>query len=388
MVSAPAGAGAGAHAAPRPVFDVQQYCATRGGFDAGAAGAQDPVLFASHGHLRIAALNRPKALNAVDARMLQLLRRRYADWNADSAAAPVCVMVGVGGKAFCAGGDVVAIAKSAPGPESPRATFFYDEYQVDLLLAQLRTPNVALLDGITMGGGVGLSVHGPFRIVTENSLFAMPETAIGFFPDVGGGHFLSRLPGRLGLFLGLTGHRLRAADMLYCGIATHFVSATRVPELLDALAKLGDRSRDGVKKTLDAFHSDPGAAPLSKHRQLIDSVFSASTVADIFRGLEQHASGPEHAAVASWLKALRSASPTSLAVTMEQLERGAGLDLAGVLRMEYALSQSFMAHGDFDEGVRALLIDKDNSPKWKPAPSRDEVLRMFTAGAGVRAWSP
>jgi len=225
-------------------------------------------------------------------------------------------------------------------------------------------PWIALLDGIAMGGGVGVSVHGSHRIVTERTLFAMPETGIGLFPDVGATYMLPRLPGALGLYLGLTGARLGAADCLYAGIGTAYVAAERLEALEAALAKtpLRENPFAAVDAVLSTFRGDPGPAPIVEARERVDACFGRESLSAVLAALHGEASGWGAAQAVE----LASKSPTSLAVTFRQLCTGATLDFDSAMRLEYRLVHRFMAGHDFREGVRALLIDKDRRPRWCP----------------------
>ncbi|CAG0887781.1 unnamed protein product, partial [Cyprideis torosa] len=239
-----------------------------------------------------------------------------------------------------------------------------EEYQLDYLTSILKIPYVALISGIVMGGGVGISVHGPFRVATETTLFAMPETAIGLFPDVGGSYFLPRLKGHLGLFLALTGHRLKGADVYHAGIATHYVHSSSLPQIEEALTDLpAPVSNEAVDKVLKSFQV--GNIPefgLKERMFAINMVFSGESVDAILTTLEKEGS--------PWSldmrKTLLSMSPTSLKLTFEQLRRGASMSLKECLIMEARMGNRIMQEHDFYEGVRATLIDKDKSPKWKP----------------------
>jgi enoyl-CoA hydratase len=263
------------------------------------------------------------------------------------------VVEGGGDRAFCAGGDVRALYDARNDPASTyRADFYREEYRLNRTIFRFPKPYVAVMDGITMGGGVGVSVHGSHRVVTERTLFAMPETGIGLFPDVGGGHFLPRCPGAVGMYLGLTGARLKAADCLHAGIATHYVPSSdlgRLTEGNDSVAALEDLA------------GDPGPSPLAAERDRIDRIFGLESVAGIITALE--ADGGEWAA--KTLAILRTKAPLSLCVSFRQLREGRDLDFESVMVMEYRLSQRFMADHDFFEGVRAIIIDKDNEPRWR-----------------------
>ena len=283
-----------------------------------------------------------------------------------------------GGRAFCAGGDIRAIyeaGRGIAGDSRLTADFFREEYQVVRQVHRFPKPYVAVVDGITMGGGAGMSVNGAYRVATERTIFAMPETGIGLFPDVGATRFLNRCPGQIGPYLGLTGARLGAADALYCGFATHAVPQDRVEALYAALGgiewKSGEEYRQ-VERVLAAFAGDPGAAVpeldpgIARLRPAIDRIFAGASVEAILDAL-----GREKGEWAEWAAETRAEllrkSPTSLKVTLRQLEIGRGCDLEAALVLEYRLSQHCMAGHDFYEGVRAMVIDKDKSPRWRPA---------------------
>ena len=264
---------------------------------------------------------------------------------------------------------MVAIYESGRGDRRVAADFFRSEYRLNRRIFHYPMPYIALIDGIVMGGGVGVSVHGSHRIVTENTLFAMPETGIGLFPDVGGSHFLPRLPGQLGMFLGLTGTRLKAADCLYCGIATHYVGAEKLPALKQALAAADWRGQgpEAADAAIAGLATDPGPAPLAVHRDTIDRCFAAESVEGVLAALE--AEGDDWAA--SIRATLLACSPTSLKVTFRQIRDGAALAFDDAMVIEYRLSQACVAGHDFLEGVRAAVIDKDRQPKWRPAGLAD-----------------
>jgi len=261
------------------------------------------------------------------------------------------------------------------------------EYQLNHLIATYPKPVVSLLDGITMGGGVGLSVHAPFRVATEKTMFAMPETALGLFPDVGGSHFLSRLPGELGMYIALSGARLKAADLLYSRIATHFVPSARLNDLKDRLISLdapAEKLHESVQYALDEFSDPISSAPLMEHRKLIDECFKSDNVEEILAALQARAGESEFAA--KLVSTMEKCSPTSMKITLKQLRKGAELDIGECLKMEYRISQaccgnhpSGVGGKDFFEGVRSILIDKDHSPKWDPASLSDVTNSMVDA---------
>jgi enoyl-CoA hydratase len=336
--------------------------------------SEDEILFGRRGGLATILINRPQALNALTLDNYRRLAPRLAAWAADPSVHAV-VIRGAGGRAFCAGGDVLALYRA--GRADPRnsefpAVFFREEYRLIRQIHHYPKPYVAIIDGITMGGGVGISVNGAFRVATEKTAFAMPETGIGLFPDVGATRFLNLAPGHIGRYLGLSGARLAAADTLYCGFATHFVPQQRVEELLAALADMDwqrGRAAEQVAALLDRFAAAPGPAPLAALRPAIDRCFAADSVAAILAALqeEQNAGGAFAAWAAETRASLLTKSPTSLAITLRQLTLGRDFDLEAALALEYRLTQHVMAAHDFYEGVRAMLIDRDKTPRWQPA---------------------
>jgi len=261
---------------------------------------------------------------------------------------------------------VRAILRAGKAGEPLTADFFRAEYRLNRRIHTLAKPYIALIDGITMGGGVGISVHGSHRIATEHTVFAMPETGIGLFPDVGGTYFLPRLAGHLGLYLGLTGARLKAADTCHAGIATEYMPAARLDALEAALAAAdwGGDANGAVDRAVAGFAADPGPAPLDAHRANIDRCFAGESVEAILAALAAEAEADSWAAAT--LATLRDRSPTSLKVTFEAIRRGGELDFDRAMIMEYRLSQACLARHDFYEGIRALMIDKDGAPSWEP----------------------
>ncbi len=303
-------------------------------------------------------MNRPKALNALDLGMIRDFQAALDGWKNDPAVKLV-ILEGAGGRAFCAGGDVRAVRDAAvAGERAPVAAFFTEEYGVNQGIAEFGKPWVSLIDGVCMGGGIGLAIHNGPRVVTENALLAMPETAIALFPDVGTSHVLPRLPGALGNWLALTGARLRGADSLHAGLATHYVPAATLPALRAALL-------EGDATVVDRFAETPPPASFAAHRALIDRAFSQPTVLEIVAMLE--ADGGEWAM--QQVAILRRMSPTSLCVSMELLHRGAGMTLRQCLDEELVLTGTVVHdHPDFREGVRSVLVDKGNPPAaWSPA---------------------
>jgi enoyl-CoA hydratase len=334
----------------------------------------DDILFGREGGVATVTLNRPRALNAFTLDMYRRFDPMLRAWAEDRSVRAVLVR-GAGNRAFCAGGDVRAVCEAGRGiAGDPKLTsvFFWEEYELIRRVHRYPKPYLAIIDGITMGGGAGVSVNGAYRIATERTLLAMPETGIGLFPDVGATRFLNLCPGQIGRYLGLTGARLGPADALYCGFATHFVRRDRVPELVDGLASI--RWRDGeeraqVEEALAGFVSDPGAPPLAARRAVIDRSFAADTIETILDALAREAGsgGPDSGWAAETRAALLTKSPTSLKVTLRQLIVGRECDLEQALALEYRLTQHFMAGHDFYEGVRAVVVDKDQNPRWRPA---------------------
>jgi enoyl-CoA hydratase len=304
-------------------------------------------------------LNRPQALNALTHDMCLRLQDQLAAWAADDAVRLV-IVEGAGERAFCAGGDIRALYADWQAGGDQRFRFYRDEYRLNRFIKRYPKPYVALIDGIVMGGGVGLSIHGSHRVATERTMFAMPETGIGLFPDVGGTFFLPRLPGQIGTFLGLTGHRLNAADCLHAGLVEVALRAERLPGLVEALAEASDA--DAVGAILARFAEPAEAAPLAALRPEVDRCFAADSVEAILAKLEAEGSAFAQDTAA----ALRRKSPTSLKVTLRQLREGARLDFDDCMRLEYRLACRFAAGHDFFEGVRAVVIDKDNKPDWRP----------------------
>lgn len=330
----------------------------------------DTVLSETRGRLGLITLDRQKALNALNEEMCAEILRVLDVWEGDDGIEVVAIR-GAGDRAFCAGGDVVGLHRAGTEGTADWENFFAREYRMNHRIGTYKKPYVALMDGITMGGGVGISIHGDYRIVTENTLFAMPETGIGLIPDVGGTHALPRLPGALGTYLGLTGARLKAEDCLYAEIATHYVPAARLDALIEALAS----DVDGVADVIDRFAAAPEQPPaLEAYRDGIDKHFSGDTCEAIMSSLSM---GDEWAEGQRDL--LMKMSPTSMKVTLRALQEGAHDDLAACLEREYRIVGNIKAGHDFFEGVRAQLIDKDRKPRWNPSNLRDVTDEMVDA---------
>ncbi len=316
----------------------------------------DAVTMLREGRTARLLLDRPKALNALDLPMIRALDAALAAWR-DEPRVQVVVIDSSSERAFCAGGDIRAIRAAAlAGDFAAVEQFFAEEYALNAAIAAYPKPYVALIDGICMGGGIGVSVHGTVRVATEHGIFAMPETAIGFFPDIGATYVLPRLPGALGIYLGLTGERLRGADAVHAGLATHFVPRAALPSLRAALAA------DGVAAV--ATHAAPlPPFTIAPHRAAIDRCFSAPSVPEILARLA--AEGTEWAGAT--LATMRMMSPSSLSWSLAAILRGATLDLPAALAAELRLTRPVCRHPDFAEGVRAMVVDKDRQPRWTPA---------------------
>ena len=318
-------------------------------------------------------LNRPKALNALNLGMVRELARALDAWEADPRVTRV-VVTGAGGKAFCAGGDIRALHDfGKAGDYVSMLDFWREEYILNTRIQSFPKPYVSLIDGIVMGGGVGVSLHGRYRVAGERYLFAMPEVGIGFFPDVGATYALPRLPDRAGYYLALTGERVGQADALSLGLATHAVPSARFEELAQALT-----GGEPVEDVLAAFAQDPGPGRLEADRPAIAALFSASTLAEILAGLERAAASGDAFAVKT-LATLRTKSPTSVALAFEQMRRGPSLDFAEAMKVEFRIVSRIPRGHDFYEGVRAVVIDKDQAPSWRPARIEDVEPSAITA---------
>lgn len=319
------------------------------------------IRFARNGRVGVATLTRPQALNALNRDMCGALHRQLIDWLMDAAVEAV-VVEGEGDRAFCAGGDIVAMHAAGRAGDGSYAAFFHDEYRLNQAIAQYPKPVIALMDGITMGGGVGISIHAPYRVATEATLFAMPEAGIGFLTDVGSTHALPRLPGEIGEYLGLTGARIGPADCRTAGIATHYVPRAELELLKQRLA----HAHEGVEQVLDTFDADPGPDTLTALREGIDYHFAHDSVETILASLDDGDDWANDQA-----RHMRTLSPTSLKLILYALREGDGETIESCLRREYRIVCNLEQAGDFYEGVRAQLIDKDRSPRWNPASLAD-----------------
>ncbi|MFD2642845.1 enoyl-CoA hydratase/isomerase family protein [Pseudomonas japonica] len=322
------------------------------------------------GHL---ILNRPAGLNALTLGMVRSLREQLEAWAVDPAIHAV-VLRGEGPKGFCAGGDIRSLYDSFKSGATLHLDFFVEEYDLDLFIHHYRKPIVALMDGFTLGGGMGLAQGAELRVVTERSRLAMPEVGIGYFPDVGGSYFLSRIPGELGTYLGVTGVQIQAADALYCGLADWYLDSTRLAELdhdLDQLSWSAYPLKD-LQGVLARLGSQTLVnPPLAELRPAIDHFFALGDIASILEQLRSVTVADSHAWALKTAELMDSRSPLAMAVTLELLRRGRQLTLEDCFRMELHLDRQWFEHGDLMEGVRALLIDKDKQPRWNPASVAD-----------------
>lgn len=329
-------------------------------------------------------LNRPQALGALTTNMCRLMIDALLAWREDRAVEAVLIDH-AGERGFCAGGDIRALADSVAGDGVAAREFFFTEYRLDHLLFTCPKPVITVMDGVTMGGGVGISWPATFRIATEHTLFAMPETGIGLFPDVGGGWFLPRLHGASGVWLALTGARLKAAGCEILGIATDVVPAARLPELKAAIMA----EPAGIETVLTELETDPGRSTMIEHHDEIDRLFAGESVEAIVAALE--AEGGEWAS--SQLAILKTKSPLSLKTALRQIRSGAGMsDFAQVMAMEMRIARRLVAGHDFTEGVRAVILDKDAAPRWDP-PTLEGVTEemldaVFAPLSADQEWSP
>ena len=306
-------------------------------------------------------LNRPQALNALNHEMVQALDAALEVWAQDPAIERV-VISGAGGRAFCAGGDIRLMHElGVAGRFDEQLDFYREEYRLNQRIARYPKPYVALLDGYVMGGGVGVSIHGSHRIVGDKLVFAMPEVSIGFFPDVGATFFLPRLPDAAGGYLAVTGARIGAGDAMELGLATAQVPSARFADLAQALEAPGDT--DAI---IAAFSGPPSPGTLGPHRALIAQAFGPGEIPHLLHVLESAAEAGS-AFAADTLALLRAKSPTSVALGLRQMVEGRSADIEAALRIEFRIVSRICRMADFYEGVRAVIIDKDNQPRWSPA---------------------
>jgi enoyl-CoA hydratase len=326
-------------------------------------------------------LNRPRALNALNADMCQAISDALLAWEDDEAVA-VVLIDGAGDRAFCAGGDIRVVAESGKGDGAEARRFFHTEYRMNELLQRYRKPVVAVMDGITMGGGVGISAPARYRIATERTMWAMPEGDIGLFPDVGGGWHLSRLPGEAGVWLALTGARLKGPDCLSLGIATHFVPLERIEELKASLTTAHPGEGRDPGQVIAGFAADVAATGAER---VSDGLFAFNTVEEIVAALKTDGS--------DWAAILARKCPTTLKVALRLIREGAGrTSFAEEMAVEYRLAIRMTRRHDFIDGVRAVIVDKDNAPRWDP-PTLEGVTdamldELFSPLPADEEWTP
>ncbi|MBI3444373.1 MAG: enoyl-CoA hydratase/isomerase family protein [Magnetospirillum sp.] len=326
---------------------------------------ESDTLITTQGGLGHIVLNRPNVLNALSADQYVVLTRTLSCWETDPAVS-IIVIEGAGDRAFCAGGDIRMVWNAARRDDHAfNREVFRNEYRLNRRIYHYPKPYVSLLDGIVMGGGAGLSINGRYRVVTEFTRFAMPETGIGFFPDVGATHFLGACPGNVGLYLGLTGHQIGPADCLWAGIATHFVRRENLGHLRDAIAgAAASADSDGaLAGILSHWHREPEEGPLSRRAETIERCFAPRRLADMVEALRVEDSQWAQDTVYD----LSARSPFSLAVATRQLREGRSLTFDEAIAREYRVACRLLLGHDFMEGIRAQVVDKDRCPNWSPA---------------------
>ena len=317
------------------------------------------------GHAGVITLNRPKALNALSLAMIRQITQSLLAWK-DDANVQVIIIRSSTDKAFCAGGDIRSVYDAQiKGNKELTVNIFQEEYLLNFMISIYPKPYISLIDGIAMGGGLGLSLHGSHRVVTERAVLAMPETNIGFFPDVGAGYFLNQCPGEIGTFLGVLGESIAGEDALYAGLATHHLASRDVEAIYQALTEA--QSQEEVDDILQDAAGGQSDCFLQTHRNLIDRCFSFSTIEEIFDALQQESDSVAR----EWLKKSWKKSPTSLKLALAMLRRNKGVSLRDVLALDFQVSQHCVAKHDFFEGIRALLVEKDHNPAWSPSNLSD-----------------
>ncbi len=321
------------------------------------------ILFERRGHAGVVTLNRPKALNAITHGMVHALSHQLDVWSHDEAVTRIVVTAN-GDRAFCAGGDIRALYElGKAGRQEEALRFFREEYVLNAKIKRYRKPYVSLIDGIVMGGGVGISIHGSHRVAFDRYAFAMPEVGIGFFPDVGGTYALPRLTGEIGTFLALTGERIKASDAVLSGAATHHVRSARFDELLKAL-----EGADPVNAVLADVMEKPGPGEVMPRRRMVDKIFSQGSVEAILGALDREAEkGSDQSDWAGGMaRTIRAKSPTSLKLALAQMRYGSVHSFEACMACEFRIVSRIVYGHDMYEGVRAVIIDKDNRPRWRP----------------------
>ncbi|USU05562.1 enoyl-CoA hydratase/isomerase family protein [Sphingomonadaceae bacterium OTU29LAMAA1] len=344
----------------------------------------DALLTITDGAVGRLRLNRPEALNALNLAICEGMLAALEAWRTDPAVAAV-MLDHHEGRGFCAGGDIRMLGESGATDGVAARAFFHTEYRLNHKLFTYAKPTVAFMDGVTMGGGVGIALPCRWRVATENTRFAMPETGIGLFPDVGGGWFLARLPGRIGQFMALTGHRLNGAEAHALGLATHYLPAAAMERAKTAI--LADPQ--GIAAVLDGLAVAPPEAVVLAHRADIDRLFAADTLEEVFAALE----ADDGAFAQAQLAVLRTKSPQAMKVSLRLLYDGGLMQsFADEMAQEYAVASRVVQRHDFLEGVRAVIVDKDNAPRWQPATPAgvtDHVIdQIFAPLLEADAWTP
>lgn len=345
----------------------------------------DDIRIRTEGHAGIIRLNRPSALHALTLDMVHAMTEALLKWKTSRKVK--CVIIDhAEGRGFCAGGDIAFLRESALNDGKAGRQFFHDEYQLNHLLFTYPKPVVAFMDGITMGGGVGISQPARFRVATENTRFAMPETGIGLFPDVGGGWYLSRLEGRVGQFLALTGTRVAGSGCLELGLATHYLPSEA---LADAKARIAAEDVERIDGILGTLSATPPPSKIVETLFDINRHFASDRFEDILASLE----GDDSGWAMKELAALRTKSPQTCKVALRQLAEGAAFtDFADNMAMEYRIGSRVLLRPDFAEGVRAVIVDKDNEPKWDPATpegvTEELIDAIFAALPAKEEWKP
>lgn len=332
------------------------------------AGNTEEVILDRVGSAAVIRLNRPKALNSINLPMVQAIRAALDD-HVDDPSISAVVLAGEGGRAFCAGGDIRVLFDMGKADDPETTRFWREEFPLNYAISHYPKPFVALMDGITMGGGVGLSAHGRHRVVTERTRLAMPETGIGYFPDVGATWLLPKAPGEVGTWMGLTGLEINGADAIYAGLADACVSSERLPDMIEALGALNAEAGDeGVDAVIADFAISPGQGTLEQNRALIDRCFGFDTVEEVLEAL----SGEDDDFARHARETILKRSPTSLKLALRLIRAGReSSGLVECLEREFAAGLEILRNHDFYEGVRAAIIDKDRNPKWSPATLAD-----------------
>ena len=350
------------------------------------------VLIERDGGVARLRLNRPRQLHALNTAMCEAMLAALDRWHTEDAVRAVVIDHAPSpdgdpksSRGFCAGGDIRMLADSGAADGVAARAFFHTEYRLNHRLFTYAKPTVAFMDGVTMGGGVGLSLPCKYRIATENTRLAMPETGIGLFPDVGGGWYLSRLPGRMGQFLALTGHRLNGAECLKLGLATHYIASATLAEVKAAIAA----QPDVIGELLNGKADQPDDAPILAHVEAIDRLFASDKLEDVFAALEAE----DNDFARETLATLRTKSPQTLKVSLKLLLDGRTMPtFEDEMRQEYAVGSRVVQRHDFIEGVRAVIVDKDNAPRWDPATPEgvsDHLIdQIFAPLAEDQAWQP